>query len=425
MNPVSDSTTVWNRPLAGVARTYRAVLQRLARETTSGKYIPEIDGLRFVAIATVFLHHLNAFLAERSAIAWDGPPQDTVVYQTADSLGSFGVQLFFVVSGFVLALPFASHYLCGTKPVSLRAYFLRRVSRLEPPYLLNLTLLVVLLYSVKHIPLSELLPHYAASCLYLHNVVYGTMSTINCVAWSLEIEVQFYVLAPLLARLFAVRGKLPRRLLLAALIGATTAASGLWIPHNSWLAMTLLNSLQFFLTGFLIADIYLTTLPGLRKGGPMWQVLGFAGWLALLPLLRYPFFATYLLPAAFLPLFLAVFQSRFCNRLWTLSWVTTIGGMCYSIYLLHFSLISAVGRATTYLALTSNYAVNLILQVVVVGVPVVAVSAVYFWLVEKPCMRKDWPAQLLRALCHLGGKRRHPAAEAVAAAKAAPNAVEA
>ena len=66
-------------------------------------------------------------------------PSHSVIARVLEH-GNYGVQLFFVISGFVLALPFASHYLCQTRAVSLRAYFLRRLTRLEPPYVLSMLL---------------------------------------------------------------------------------------------------------------------------------------------------------------------------------------------------------------------------------------------------------------------------------------------
>ena len=52
--------------------------------------------------------------------------------------GHVGVQLFFIISGFVVALPFAMHHLADGKKVNLRRFFLRRLTRIEPPYMIAL-----------------------------------------------------------------------------------------------------------------------------------------------------------------------------------------------------------------------------------------------------------------------------------------------
>ncbi len=88
------------------------------------------------------------------------------------------------------------------RPFSYSAYLLRRVTRLEPPFILSLLLRFALIVVVFREDCRQLLPHFLASLLYLHNVIFGSLSRISPPTWSLEVEVQFYLLAPLLARVF-------------------------------------------------------------------------------------------------------------------------------------------------------------------------------------------------------------------------------
>src|SRR5450631_1045171 len=118
--------------------------------------------------------------------------------------GDRGVPLFFVISGYILGRPFLRQHRFGGKPVVLGAYYLRRLTRLEPPYILAL-LLYTFASWIHGIPLMTMLPHLAASIAYLHNLIYRSISTISFVTWSLEIEVQFYILAPLLGMIFLLR----------------------------------------------------------------------------------------------------------------------------------------------------------------------------------------------------------------------------
>src|SRR5690242_1131882 len=85
---------------------------RLRRRTTSGNFIPQIDGLRFVAIAMVVLFHLNGYFAAKATRAFSAPASHDLLYRTL-FVGDRGVKVFFVVSGFILALPFAAHHLLG------------------------------------------------------------------------------------------------------------------------------------------------------------------------------------------------------------------------------------------------------------------------------------------------------------------------
>ena len=225
---------------------------RLRRITSSGRFVPEIDGLRFVAILSVVVYHFHGFV-----------PMDRVVpglhdwVRPAAAHGYRGVNLFYVISGFILGLPFAAHRLQGRPAVSLRSYFLRRLTRLEPPYILNLLLCFALLAAVSGESARALLPHLAASLVYLHNLWFGQQSTINPVAWTLEVEVQFYCLAPLLAMVFRIRSKPARRALLIASILLAGALQMMYWDAPGRVRLTILFAVQYFLTGLLMADVYL------------------------------------------------------------------------------------------------------------------------------------------------------------------------
>jgi hypothetical protein len=145
-------------------------LLRVRRITSSEKYLPEIDGRRFVAVLSVVLYHLSGFLPNSRA----GLP-----FHAAIVRGYRGVNLFYVISGFVLGLPFASHYLAKARPASLRAYFNSTIDKVRaslhsqsPP-----------LFPTQAASPRALLPHLGASVRYLHNLVYGDQSSINPVAW--------------------------------------------------------------------------------------------------------------------------------------------------------------------------------------------------------------------------------------------------
>src|SRR5438270_8947414 len=110
----------------------RWLLARLSRETSSGRFIPEMDGLRFVAISMVVLFHLNGYLTAKTAFYEHGPMAQRDWLCRAALVGSHGVELFFLISGFILALPFAAHHLAGAPAVNLQKYYLRRLTRLQP-----------------------------------------------------------------------------------------------------------------------------------------------------------------------------------------------------------------------------------------------------------------------------------------------------
>jgi peptidoglycan/LPS O-acetylase OafA/YrhL len=346
------------------------------RVTSGGKFVPEIDGLRFVAIAAVIAYHLNGTLVRYYKLRLSALPSILMVN------GERGVWLFFVISGFILALPFASHWLRGTSAPNLKQYFLRRLTRLEPPYILNILLCAVLLLVVNHVALASVLPHLLASLTYSHTFFYGDLSTINPVAWSLEVEVQFYLAMPLLALVFAIRKDRTRRIALIGSMLLAAFAQIVW-AHSFRSQFSIAYFIQFFLAGFLLADLRLSYAGNDKKW--WWDALSVIGWPIVFlmegPMLRFA------LPFLIIVLYWAAFHGPLANRLFRFPVVTAIGGMCYTIYLFHFLVIAFATR------IVAHGQPPLLLA----GVSIVLIaisSAVYFLLIERPCMDRNWPKKL-------------------------------
>ena len=391
MNGTADLPLVLSTQVADttIGRAERSWWARWTRTTSSGRFLPAIDGLRCLAIMTVIMHHLGGYVAQRTPGLDYLEAKQSPLYRLID-IGNCGVQLFFVISGFILALPFAEQYLCRGKPVRLKQYFWRRVTRLHPPYLVNLVLLTLLLMLVKNQTWSELGPHLLASALYLHNLVYQSMSTVNGVAWSLEIEVQFYLLAPLLAQVYRIPQLVWRRGLL--LLGATSVmltkcAVGHGIDYP--LAGSVFFYLDYFLCGLLLADwqaVLETDRPLSRAHGVVWDLVGLIAAMGcvVLPLNGTTWF---LLPVALLPACAAVLRGPRLNRLLSQPVLVVIGGMCYTTYLYHFGVISLVGGQVAPWTSGMSYPAALAFQAAIVIPAILAVSSVLFILVEQPCMR--------------------------------------
>ena len=67
---------------------------------------------------------------------WDVFPQSP--FLAVGYAGYFGVQLFFVISGFILALPYLRSADFNAPAPNTRSYYLRRLVRLDPPYIVSL-----------------------------------------------------------------------------------------------------------------------------------------------------------------------------------------------------------------------------------------------------------------------------------------------
>jgi peptidoglycan/LPS O-acetylase OafA/YrhL len=373
-------------------------LLQLRRITSSGRFVPEIDGLRFVAIASVVLYHFHGFVAHQRA----APGADSV--QRFVEHGYRGVNLFYVISGFILGLPFAARHLQLTSAgVSLKSYFLRRITRLEVPYLLNLLIcFAVMAWSSG--TAANLLPHLGASMVYLHSFIFGAQNPVNPVVWTLEVEVQFYCLAPLLAWIFKLQSRTGRRAILLVLILSAGLLQMLYWDAPARIKLSILYAIQFFLTGYLLADIYLVDWKGQPATCWRWDLASLASW----PIV---FFADDRVVWTVLPLLLLVgcqgaFSGSLFNRFFRSHTITILGGMCYSIYLFHYVLIPPLLRVTGGLDPGGGFNVYFLSQTLLYLMILLVVSGAFFVLVERPCMTRDWPQRLARRMSLFTGVRQ-------------------
>jgi peptidoglycan/LPS O-acetylase OafA/YrhL len=381
-----------------------SLADRLRRRTVSEKYIPGIDGLRFAAIlAVVCLHILvqeHAWVLAQGASASASRLSQILVHMVSN--GQRGVPIFFAISGFILALPFARHRFHNERPISLSFYFLRRVTRLEPPYLLTLLLRLPLLLLAFPGHEAFYARHFAASALYVHNLVYAAPSVINIPAWSLEIEIQFYCLVPLLACYFALHRPLQRRLLLLAIMAALGIAQVTWLATSPRATLSILYWLQYFLAGFLVADLYLTDWSHIPAGW-LWELL-------TLPMWAYMFLSEdrwfhAVMPFLVIAVFLAAFKGPLQRRFFANVYISLIGGMCYSLYLIHSLALTGLERLLLRLPFNPPAA-----AVWFLGFAAVLLAGTAFYLlIERPCMDPNWPRRLWRRLFPAAAATTDPA----------------
>lgn len=372
---------------------------RFRRITTNQLYFPEIDGIRFVAISLVILYHIYKYFISHTSIATTAENGNFSLLNTFIDNSDRGVELFFVLSGFILCLPFAHYHIGNGKKVQLKHYYLRRVTRLEPPYFIALTGIFMLQVLFRTRSFSEMWPSWLASMGYAHMFVFHTIPSITIVTWSLEIEIQFYLLAPLLFNVLSF-DKFTRRLsLLIAIIGIILLQN--FFPLA---IISLCDYAQFFCIGILLADFYVTDdlAPLFRKKRmvPVAVISLFV--LLYLPIKSgIPDFYTLLWARLCFPFTIfvfcyAVFKNALLIKAFSYRFVPIIGGMCYSIYLLHYTIIGITGRLTNSLHFGSSYLPNLFLQIVLHIVPILIISALFYYFVERPFMSRKWVDMLLK-----------------------------
>ncbi|MBN1528600.1 MAG: acyltransferase [Thermoleophilaceae bacterium] len=202
------------------------------------------DAMRAVAALCVFGAHL---------LIHTSTPEQHPFFEWAPQLAAQGVAIFFLISGFLLYRPFLVARQNG-RQLTFSGYATRRVLRIVPAYWLALFVVVVVLQhnDVGH----DWWIHAAFGQVYFDATRAGGIG----VAWSLCVEVTFYIVLPLIAwaGFWLGRGRLRGDIaLLAALTMASLAFRILVAPPagqgNSWLAHTLPGSFLWFALGMALA----------------------------------------------------------------------------------------------------------------------------------------------------------------------------
>ncbi|MEP7195225.1 MAG: acyltransferase [Saprospiraceae bacterium] len=381
----------------------------LRRITSSGNFIPEIDGLRFLAIAMVMLFHLDGFLMKELRGNYIDAVTDYQWLHSIFQYGYFGVEIFFCISAFVVALPFAKFYLSNGPKISLKNYFLRRITRIEPPYLISLFLMLLThLYILNGERFSDYLPSFYYSLAYAHGFFYHRdfQPLVNNVTWSLEIEVQFYILAPIFFYLFFKKENYRLYILLACTLFVSILSK---FPKPN--TISLFEYFHYFLLGISLAymkaskiqwsilekinDKYSQTFISILAFFAMIITdITFTGPLATWFKIILSSLQMFFLFVVFYNLLLSEHKKIWINK----PFVTLLGGMCYSIYLLHNQLIMSIGHLLLKIGWTKYFILDYFLLLIILLISVLLVSSLFYLLIERPCMDKNWPKKLLNLM---------------------------
>lgn len=365
--------------------SFNRFFQSLQRNTSGKRYLPFVDGIRFLAIMPVVILHANErllrYVVEEIALShWEAELSFLI------SRGAVGVMIFFALSGFILSLPFAK----DNYPFKYKTYLNKRLTRLEPPYIFWMSFFALIYLFQSGIGIDELAGHYLASIFYVHNQAFGEFSIINPVAWSLEVEIQFYLLAPFLAKFyFQQPDKGARRSLLLVstvlFIVYQHVFGWQYLPTKA----SILGHLQHFLVGLLMADIYVNESDWHSRKNYAFDLIG----LISIPVLMFTWTEemgkSIIFTAALIALFTGFLKGKVFNQFLTKPWIAIIGGMCYTIYLTHLPLLELTYSLIGKIGYSSSYWLQLTISLSI-AIPLVLLSSMIFYkCIEQPFMSQD------------------------------------
>lgn len=353
----------------------------LLRTPASGNYLKFIDGLRFLAIVPVILQHSNERLHKYGNLSQLSAGEDFISFLI--SRGTIGVFLFFAISGFVLTLPYGQK----TREIRYSEYLVKRLRRIEPPFLFWMGVFALVLWLKSTYPSDQLFTHFLATITYTHQVFFQEYSWINPVAWSLEVEIQFYLLAPFIAKgYFSLSSAFRRRALLVGFIGGWILLQHLVGWHLQPWKASLLGHLQHFLIGMLAADFYLNPFKT-KIPEKAWDLLAIPLMLVMAFSWTDDLWKTMVFNLALLLLIMASWKGRLFNQFLSITWVAIIGGMCYTIYLTHLPLLELAYSFIGNFGYSSGYLGQLSISLILVLPMILLSSMIFYRWIEQPFMK--------------------------------------
>ena len=338
-------------------------------------YRPDIDGLRAVAVLAVVLNHAGfGFLPG----------------------GFLGVDVFFVISGFLITGIIESEFSSGS--FSLMGFYERRVRRILPALGVVIAAVTPAAWAIlTPAQLKQYGQSVASVAVFSSNLLFWQQSGYFDVAaelkpllhtWSLAVEEQFYLFFPLLLVVLIRLGKRARgvalsSLIVGSLVIAQVGANAQWtsnfylLPSRAW----------ELLLGASLALLGVRAGPASARRAR--EAVSFSALLALVSSLMLltendplPGMLSLVPVGATVALLWSSGPETLAYRVLTLKPLVTIGLMSYSIYLWHQPLFVLARHATR-----SNLGAPL--AAILVGLTL-ALSSVTYRFVERPFRRKHW-----------------------------------
>jgi peptidoglycan/LPS O-acetylase OafA/YrhL len=330
-----------------------------------------IDGLRGVAASWVVLFHASEGGHIRGLEAVLPDALVTALFHA----GHYGVAIFFVLSGFVIA-----HSL-HQRAIDVRfvgRFALRRAMRLDPPYFMSIAVVLAFAFvsaKVKHEAFAwptwqTLLAHATYTQGFLE------IEPLNAIYWTLPYEFQFYLVLCLLLGLAAQIDRVRAGFGIPVLFSPLCALALMWptgvLAKNLWPGLWL--DLWY---AFLVGVLGYWSWRSARANGPFTL---FVGMVLIAGVVRMESFAIVASCTALLLRFAAGADRLGVWLRWR--WLQGLGAISYSLYLTH----NPVGGASFFVLrkLLGSGALAEAAALLVVLVVTVACAAAFWFVFERP-----------------------------------------
>ncbi len=370
------------------------------------QHYPELDFLRTIAITLVMLRHFierlfanpdGVYIARSIFSMPEGTYFNALVYW-----GSNGVNLFFVLSGFLIGGQIIEELYNGD--FSFKRFYIKRFWRIFPPYYFSLLVVLVVYLTVKRNdqPLALLLEHMVLHIFYLQGFIVSFL--MSSIYWTLSIEEWFYIVIPMVLFISARYAK--RFVPVGVIILLLSGVAGRFIyyfvlsqepgVHYKWLPFHFDNLLMGVLAAYVFIRYQgrLSSLSGSARALIIIVSLIFLGITIKYSDDSFSYFSicwTLTFTGIGFSLLIIGTSIKSLGENFPLKrFFTLIAKLSYAMYLYHFFMVKPVGmlaRKAAGFAEIIGPEMFVVLSFIFYFVVVVIVSGCFYLLIDRPSMR--------------------------------------
>jgi len=180
-----------------------------AQQEVSARHVDILDGVRVLAIFIVAWFHIWQQSWLRPYIYDEATSTTHLNLEPLVRSGFVMVDVMLLISGFLLFLPYARRMIEGGPRPNVKGFYLKRALRILPSYWLCIAIMLFAFalperdFVMDARLWKDLWTHLTFTHVFFYETYIAT--ELNVVLWTLAIEVQFYLIFPLIARLFSKR----------------------------------------------------------------------------------------------------------------------------------------------------------------------------------------------------------------------------
>lgn len=337
-----------------------------------------------------------------------------------NKMGWLGVELFFTLSGFLLCFLLLKEYE-ATGTINYRKFFMRRLLRIVPLYLVYLIAMLVMSILVLHYSVWDHILRLVGSLLFIDNIftsVWGYNDAALRIAhlWTLSYEMQIYLIIPLLVSVIIRSEKVNRYRHIAWLIGiALTSILLRWVCLSSGMRGLFVWVLPFFrpesfIAGFCLAILLnyhrdlLVHIPGSiafaisfslfvlvyasSPDGDYWKWYG-----------PYSSLSVYLIASvAFFALVVAALQEGYVKKFLELRPIVFLGRISYGLYVFHLLAIHVVVKVFPGPRLITGSTDNLLWfgELLAALTLTIVMATISYYLFELPILKRKSKYEIIK-----------------------------